>query len=51
VPLPAGHDCTDDLLDETAGPQHVTDGTLDLKLEGHGYRWLRLRSADVPSVP
>jgi hypothetical protein len=51
VPLPAGHDCADDLLDESAGPQHVTDGSLELKLEGYGYRWLRLRSADVPSAP
>jgi len=51
--LPTGQDTgVDDLLDDASGT-HPLDGTgrLDLKLEGYGYRWFRLRSAEDQPTP
>ena len=40
-----------DLLGESATMHEIDGGALDLKLEGYGYRWLRLRSPGQRTAP
>jgi trehalose synthase len=40
-----------DLLDDATAAGDAPKGPLELKLEGHGYRWLRLQSLDGRTAP
>ena len=40
-----------DLLHDLDAKEDLRDGALRLRLEGHGFRWLRLRRADEPPAP
>ena len=41
----------DDLLDERGAFRDIEDGTLELKMDGYGYRWLRINTADQHTPP
>ena len=41
----------DDLLDERGAFQGVEDGSLELKLDGYGFRWLRITTPDQHTPP
>jgi trehalose synthase len=40
-----------DLLDDRGSLDAVEDGVVDLKLEGYGYRWFRLRADNRSAIP
>ena len=41
----------DDLLDERGAFRDIEDGTLELKMDGYGYRWLRINAPDQHTPP
>ena len=41
----------DDLLDERGAFQNIEDGALELKLDGYGFRWLRITTPDQHTPP
>jgi trehalose synthase len=41
----------DDLLDERGAFRDIEDGTLELKMDGYGYRWLRINTPDQHTPP
>ena len=41
----------DDLLDELGTLHRIEDGSLELKLDGYGYRWLRITTPDQHTPP
>jgi glycosidase len=41
----------DDLLDQRGSIQEIEDGSLELKMEGYGYRWLRINAPDQHTPP
>jgi trehalose synthase len=41
----------DDLLDERGAFQGVEDGSLELKMDGYGFRWLRITTPDQHTPP
>ena len=41
----------DDLLDERGALREIDHGTLELKLDGYGFRWFRLNAADQHTPP
>ena len=41
----------DDLLDERGAFQNVEDGSLELKMDGYGFRWLRITTPDQHTPP
>jgi trehalose synthase len=41
----------DDLLDERGALQDIGDGTLELKLDGYGFRWFRITTPDQHLPP
>ena len=41
----------DDLLDERGALTELDAGTLDLKMDGYGFRWFRLLSPDQHTPP
>jgi len=41
----------DDLLDERGAFQAIEDGSLELKLDGYGFRWLRITTPDQHTPP
>jgi trehalose synthase len=41
----------DDLLDERGVLGQIEDGSLELKMEGYGYRWLRINPPDQHTPP
>jgi len=41
----------DDLLDERGTLREIEDGSLELKLDEYGYRWLRINTPDQHSPP
>jgi trehalose synthase len=41
----------DDLLDERGAFQGIEDGALELKLDGYGFRWLRITTPDQHTPP
>jgi glycosidase len=41
----------DDLLDERGALRDVGDGTLELKMDGYGYRWFRITTPDQHLPP
>jgi trehalose synthase len=41
----------DDLLDQRGAFQGVEDGSLELKLDGYGFRWLRITTPDQHTPP
>ncbi len=41
----------DDLLDERGAFQNIEDGSLELKMDGYGYRWLRINTPDQHTPP
>jgi glycosidase len=40
-----------DMLDEDGAVIGADDGRLELKLEGYGFRWMRIQSTDEPVAP
>jgi glycosidase len=51
LPPAPGCDCAIDLLDEGRAVHEIDTDRLELKLEGYGYRWLRLHGADQQTPP
>ena len=41
----------DDLLDELGTLHRIEDGSLELKMDGYGFRWLRITSPDQHTPP
>ena len=41
----------DDLLDERGAFQAIEDGSLELKMDGYGFRWLRITTPDQHTPP
>jgi trehalose synthase len=41
----------DDLLDERGALRGIEDGSLELKLDGYGFRWLRINTPDQHTPP
>jgi trehalose synthase len=41
----------DDLLDERGALRSIEDGSLELKLDGYGFRWLRITGPDQHTPP
>jgi trehalose synthase len=41
----------DDLLDERGALREVEDGSLELKMDGYGFRWLRINTPDQHTPP
>jgi trehalose synthase len=41
----------DDLLDERGAFQNIEDGSLELKMDGYGFRWLRITTPDQHTPP
>ena len=48
---PDGHDELTDLLDQGANVPHLDQGSLELKVDGYGYRWFRLQPAGRRTAP
>jgi hypothetical protein len=41
----------DDLLDERGALREIQDGSLELKMDGYGFRWFRLTTPDQHTPP
>ena len=41
----------DDLLDERGATGLADDGTLELKMDGYGFRWFRILTTDQHTPP
>ncbi|MGI8616557.1 MAG: hypothetical protein ACR2L4_07235 [Actinomycetota bacterium] len=41
----------DDLLDERGSLREIADGTLELKMDGYGFRWFRINTPDQHIPP
>jgi hypothetical protein len=41
----------DDLLDERGALREIEGGSLELKMDGYGFRWLRIHSRDQHTPP
>lgn len=45
------HATLDDLLDERPALEELPDSTIELKLDGYGYRWFRIGAPDQMTPP
>ena len=41
----------DDLLDERGALREIEDGSLELKMDGYGFRWFRITTPDQHIPP